>query len=805
MNIKSFILLLGLVSLYFVGQGQSKTLTDAPRLTKLFDFGWKFHYGDAEGAEKQAYNDTDWQPLDIPHDFQINQPWDKSAGGARAFKKMGVGWYRKTFQADTAWKGSQILLDFEGMMATGEVWLNGKKIGETDYGYLGFGSDITDLVQYDGPNVVAVRCSTGKKGGSRWYTGGGLFRDVHLIVKNPVSVARHGVYVTTPSISSDKATVKVQVGIDGIRNKSYDLQIVAAVYSPDGAEVGRTTMTAPQRNKLRTVETDLPLLTVAHPKLWSCETPNIYTAKVSLILDGQLIDQVSQEFGIRTIEFSKAFGFKLNGKKVFLKGIANHDDLGAVGVAAYETAIAREMDQLKAFGFNAIRTSHNPYSESFLRLADEKGILIVDELYDKWSNGSYLLGDQPWTSTWYKNEIEWLKRDRNHPSVILWSFGNELQMREDLAGFPTGDWGVTTYRIMNVLAKRYDSSRKTTVAMFPARAGAIGKNDPDFDIKVYPPELSTVTEVASFNYRWKNYPDYLKHDPDLNIFQSEASTNELTAPFFGMDRDKMIGLAYWGAISYWGESNHWPKKGWDYSYFDHCLNPYPQAYLIKSIFSDAPVVRIAIAGEGGEEITWNDIVVGRKALASNWNLDSGKKYNIFTYTNADEVELLVNGHSLGIKKNLRSGNQQNSILWQNVPYQAGKIVAIARTGGKEVTRQEIQTTGKAVALKLVPENNDWKMGGMDLNYVKVIAVDKKGRAVYTASPEDVTFQVNGAAKLLAVDNGDQYSDELFDGHTRKLHNGFAMAILRSGQKAGKVTLRVSTPTLKPTEMTFTTK
>lgn len=789
--------------LFFVIAGKSQSSNNG-RIQELFDFGWKFHYGDITNGQNPSLNDADWTTLNIPHDFQINQPWDSASGGARGFKKMGVGWYRKSFNADPSWKGQKVLLDFEGIMLTGEAWLNGHPIGETDYGYLGFGADITNLIKYDSTNVLAVRASTGKRNGSRWYTGGGLFRDVHLIVKNPISVARHGIYITTPQINKEEASVAIQIGIDGIRNKSYDLNIEAEIFDAAGNKVAETHLQAPQRNKLHTVEAKLPMVKVLNPKLWSCETPNLYTARLSLVLDGKVIDRVQQQFGIRTIEFSKDFGFKLNGKKVFIKGIANHDDLGAVGVAAYQTAIAREMDTLKAYGFNAIRTSHNPYSSTFLRLADEKGLLIIDELYDKWSNDDYWAGSKPWTSIWYQNEIEWLKRDRNHPSVILWSFGNELQMREDFAGFPTEDWGVTTYRIMNVLAKRYDSTRKTTVAMFPARAGAIGKTDPDFDIKIFPPELATVTEVSSFNYRWKNYPDYLKHAPDMNIFQSEASTNELTAPYFGMNREKMIGLAYWGAISYWGESNGWPKKGWDFSFFDHALNAYPQAYLIKSIFKEEPLVHIAVQGTAADSITWNDIVVGRNNVQSNWNWKAGRKYNIYTYTNAEQVELFVNGKSIGVRKNEGTGDKQNVILWKDVVYQPGEIVAVARNNGKEVARHQLKTTGKAVALKLVAENNNWTADGMSLNYIKVYAVDKNGARVYNVSPEAVTFSVTGAAKLLAVDNGDQYSDELFDQPVRKLHNGFAMCILRADQKPGAVSIRVNAPGLKGSTLLLAT-
>ncbi|HSC55500.1 MAG TPA: glycoside hydrolase family 2 TIM barrel-domain containing protein [Phnomibacter sp.] len=800
--------LIALVFIYLLLAQNSiaQTTNETARQSQLFNFGWKFKAGKLADAHNPAYNDADWQPLNLPHDFQINQPWSQDAGGARGFKEMGDGWYRKTFKADAAWKGKRVLLDFEGIMVYGDVWVNGKKIGGTDYGYLGFESDIAHLLNYDSENTVSVYASTGTKGGSRWYTGGGIFRDVHLIVKDSVSISRHGVYITTPQVSDSKASVSIQVEIEGSRKKRAETEIVTKIFAPNGQLVTETKTHAPLISKKQTDEVLFPLVNVTAPQLWNCETPNLYTAEVSLVWNGQVIDQVKEKFGIRTIEFDKAFGFKLNGKKLFLKGIANHHDLGAVGAAAFETAIARQMDVLKSFGYNHIRTSHNPYSEAFLRLADEKGILIVDELYDKWSNKDYWPGREPWTTIWPKNLTEWIKRDRNHPSVIMWSFGNELQMREDLAGYQTGDWGVTSYRMMQVLAKRYDSTRKTTVAMFPARAGGIGKSDPSFNTDIVPPELATVTDVSSFNYRWYNYADYLKHAPNMNIYQSEATTNELLAPFWGMNRDKMVGLAYWGAIEYWGESNGWPKKGWNFSYFNHALEPLPQAYLIQSAFSETPIVHIAVQDSADEKIEWNDINVGGRSISSHWNREAGKKYNVFTYTNAAQVELLVNGKSIGTQQNnLDSATRRNIILWKDVPYAAGKIVAVAKdAGGKEIARHVLETTGKAVALKIVAENNNWKANGMDLQYVKVYAVDSKGRTV-PHFEGTVTFELSGAASLLAVDNGDHYSNDLFNGNTRKLHKGFAMAILRSNQTAGEVTFKVTAPGLKATENKMATK
>lgn len=760
-----------------------------PRIEQLFNFDWKFKLGDPSGAWKIDFNDQDWRNLDLPHDFHIEQSWDSTASQARGFKQMESGWYRKKFTADKRWQGRKVFLDFEGIMLNGDVWLNGKMVGGTDYGYLGFEAEISKVIRYDSVNVIAVRATTGANENSRWYTGGGLFRDVHLVVKNKTSVARHGIYITTPEVSAENAKVNVQVELEGFRMESTDLDVQVQIISPEGKEVASVAMKAPKRNKLSLVDAHLPAISLEMPSLWSCEQPNLYTARVSLIKDGEVIDQLSDKFGIRTIEFSKDYGFKLNGKKVFLKGIANHHDLGAVGVAAYERSIARQMDRLKEFGFNHIRTSHNPYSESFLRLADEKGILIVDELYDKWSNTSYWAGRKPWTELWYQNVPEWIKRDRNHPSVIMWSFGNELQINESWAGFPTNDWGITTYKLLKVLANRYDSTRKTTVAMFPARGGSYTKNEPEFHTLLYPPDLATVTEISSFNYRWNSYQEYLKHNPDMIVYQSEATTNELVAPFFGMDRDKMVGLAYWGAIEYWGESNGWPKKGWNYSYFNHALEPFPQAYLIKSIFTDEPVVRIGVA-QRNDTLTWNDIVVGQKEIVSDWNLHTGSKYDVFTYSNADDVELFVNGISLGIHQNNTEIEKRNMILWQDVPYRAGKILAVARKNGKEVARHEIETAGKAVALKVVSENADWKADGMDLQYIKVYAVDSKGRRVQDVSSQ-ATFEVVGAAKLIAVDNGDHYSNELFAGNMRTMYKGFAMAILRANQKPGEVQVKIT--------------
>ena len=773
----------------------------ATRQKTLFNFDWKFQLGNPEGAERADYDDSGWRRLDLPHDYQFEQPWDEKEDKGRGFKRMCEGWYRKTFTLPEELKGRRIVLDFEGVMYVSDVFVNGKKVASNEYGYTGFEADITKAVRFDGENVVAVYSSTGPKNGSRWYTGGGIFRNVWLRASNPTRIARHGLYVTT---EGEKVQVQVQV----VGWQRHDINICTRVKDAAGKVVAQAEKGMPDHTTQNNTEVQLPQMTVQNPQLWDLAQPNLYTVEALLVENGVVIDSVADQFGFRTIEYGPDFGFKLNGKKVFLTGIANHHDLGAVGVAAFPSAVERQLRQLKAFGYNAIRCSHNPYSEDFYRICDRVGLLVVDELIDKWSDKDYWGGRKPFMSIWPDLLTEMIKGHRNHPSVVLWSLGNELQTRSDWSGYQTNDWGITTYRIFDQLVKRYDKTRPTTVAMFPARAGA-QRNTPDFKTYLVPPELSCVTEVASFNYQWDAYHGYYDHKPDLILFQSEAVTNQLQQPFYGMDQQRGVGLCWWGAIEYWGESNGWPKKGWNYAFFSHTLQPYPQAYLIKSCIQPLePVVRIGVVDGKGESLEWNDIKVGQQKINQNWNQKEGSHPNVFTYTNADEVELIYNGRSLGTRQNDRSDlAKRNIILWSGIDYgQGGKLTAIARTGGKEVARNEIETSGKAVALKVVEEETAGGIAdGMTLKYLNIYAVDAKGRVVPNATDE-VTVSIDGAATFIALDNGDHYTSDLFyDVKTKKMQTGYMQCILRSMRKAGKMTLTVSSPTLKGTKLTLKTQ
>ena len=768
------------------------------RSVEDLDFGWRFHLGDITGAEAADFDDSSWRTVDVPHDFQIEQPWVEPVAGeningkdeasnvvsrlsARAFKDMNIGWYRKVITPDASIKGKRVILDFEGIMLVGDVYLNGQRIGGTDYGYVGFDIDITKLLKYGEKNVIAVKADTREPQNSRWYTGGGLFRDVHLIITDPQQYfTRNSLYITTPKVSDNEATVKIQAEM-ACDIKTKDFKVNTKIYDNAGKIVYDKDNSLAFNRKQLIREYPVDSLTISNPSLWSCESPYLYKAELTLYRpDGTIADRVSENFGIRSIEFSPEFGLKLNGKKVLLKGIANHHTLGALGAAAYPRAIEKRLQLLKSFGFNHVRTSHNPYSKDFLALCDQYGFLVVDELYDKWLT-QYTGGREEWVNLWQYDVPEFVKRDRNHPSVVMWSLGNELQTYWNL---PYGDWGVTPYKLQRELLHRYDTTRPVTVAMHPR-----GRNQLTDSL---PAPLAMITDVAAYNYRYMYFPGDGRRFPNMVFYQSEANTAMMGPNFFEMNLDKVIGLAYWGMIDYLGESQGWPAKGWMNGAFDISLQPKPIAYLLKSMFKpNEPTVHIGIIDKDGGKKNWNGINVGTSQMSENWNRTAGTTLSLYTYTNADEVELFVNGKSLGIKKNeVNDPKVRDKIKWDGISYEPGYIEAVARTDGKIVARHKIETTGKAVALKVIPDVETWKADGLDLQHINVFAVDSKGRQVPDADNE-LTFSVDGEARIVGVINGDITSNEMTVGNTRQLFNGTATVILRAGQHPSKITLTTS--------------
>ena len=693
---------------------------------------------------------------------------------------MGTGWYRKVLNMKPeALKGRRLLLDFEGIMLVGDVYLNGRRIGGTDYGYVGFQIDATGLLK-EGDNMLVVKASTMTEKNSRWYTGAGLFRNVNLVsTAADIYMEHHPLYITT------RQNRYVSVGVTmTYRSQAKKARLALKIYAPDGQLVSSTEQAVSRITPSRTQEVQMKEVEVADAQLWDTETPNLYRAEVTLLReDGSVADEYSEHFGIRTVEYGPEYGMKLNGKKVLLKGYANHHTLGALGAAAYPRAIEKRLQLMKQFGINHIRTSHNPYSRQFIELCDKYGILVVDELYDKWTN-QHSGGRVPFMSHWATDIEEWIKRDRNSPSVVLWSLGNELQQDPNQ---PFNDFGVTCYKMMKAVLQRYDDSRLVTVAMHPRYR--------NWETDSLPCDLAMQTDIQAYNYRYMYFPGDGRRFPWMKFYQSEASTAAMGPNWFEMDLNKVIGLAYWGAIDYLGESQGWPEKGWAQGVFYIDLMPKPKAYFMKSFLSDEPLVRITVMEDKNKGVEWNGIITGTDRQSELWNRPEGSKANLLIYTNGDEVELRLNGKSLGRRQNPTDAKHRNQINWPDVVYQKGRLEAIAYKDGKVWARHALETTGKGVRLLVEPDNGQWTADGMDLQHVRITAVDSKGRRVQSVQ-DDVQFEVEGDAQMVAVSNGDMSSDELNTVNHRKLWQGSAMVILRAGQQPSDIRLKVSSNKFK---------
>ena len=766
--------------------------TNAQHIVTRLDFGWKFHAGDIQQAATTDFNDSDWRTVNLPHDFQIEQPWVepspderpdntdvaaniKSRLSSRGFKEMGKGWYRLHLTPDETWKNKRVVLDFDGIMYVGDVYLNGEHIADTDYGYVGFETDITSRLKWGQDNVIAVMADTREPNNSRWYTGGGLFRGVNLILTDQtLYFERYPLSITT----RDNRFINIKAEFTN-RGKERETTVGVKLYAPDGTQIYEGTSVQKRITMSRTMEAKLPEIEVKNARLWDCEHPNLYKAVVTLQNEkGEIVDEVSSCFGIRTVEIIPEQGLLLNGKKVLLKGYANHHTLGALGAAAYPRAIEKRIQMVKEWGLNHIRTSHNPYSREFIELCDKYGILVVDELYDKWTR-QHTGGRVPFEQLWQQNIPEWVKRDRNSPSVVMWSLGNELQQDPNQ---PFNDFGVTMYKLMKTLINRYDSTRLVTVAMHPRYR--------NWETDSLPADLAMITDVQAYNYRYMYFPGDGRRFPWMKFYQSEASVAAMGENFFAMDLNKVIGLAYWGMIDYLGESQGWPAKGWEQGIFDITLEPKPKAYYMKSFFKpEEPVVHIAVIDKKGD-MMWNGVQTGNDGMSDHWNRQQGSKVSLITYTNADEVEVFVNGKSMGTKQNdKKNAKTRNQIRWENIPYSNGYCEAVAKNNGKIVARHKIETTGDAVRLVAIPDNNQWRADGTDLQHIRVYAVDKKGRRVYHAQ-QQLTFSVSEGAEIVAVSSGDQKSDELNVTNKRRLYNGSALVILRAGRMPAKPVLTI---------------
>ncbi|MDR1818435.1 MAG: DUF4982 domain-containing protein [Puniceicoccales bacterium] len=748
---------------------------------RCFDFGWKFQLGDNAGFAKADFNDAGWQDVQLPHDWSIHLPAASRYSQSNGFRPGGVAWYRKHFKV-TAGDGTgangnaqnkKITILFDGVYHQSDVYLNGRHLGFHPYGYTGFEYDLTPYLSTGGDNVIAVRIDHSRPS-SRWYSGSGIYRHVWLRTTNAVRVATWGTYITTPRITENAAEVRIKTTVENntaggtLDGNGRKVVVEQRVFDAAGNVVAQNEKAVTLTGKT----TDIAqALSVARPALWSPETPNLYSVR-TVIKDAEFkteIDSYASTFGIRSIKFDPDKGFSINGKAVKLKGICMHHDHGALGTAVPDRANVRKLEILKAAGCNAIRTSHNPPTPEFLDACDKLGFLVIDEAFDKWKGGYYAKYFDAW---WKKDLAAMILRDRNHPSVILWSIGNETNEQWD-----KGTTGTKRLIMLRDFVRELDPTRLVSAALAPSQL-SFNKNG-----------FADALDVVGLNYQEQFFEDFHKDYPKRIFFGTEVfpyyrsskarirEYDERNPWYDAANNDYVAGSFIWTGIDYLGESAGWPSRGWSTAPWDTCMFEKPYAAFFKAVWNpDKPLVSISVVDQSLNIDSGKDHWT-TPLSASHWTFPQYEGYilHVQTRTNCDEVELWVNNAYMG-KRNL-ADFKNNTIDWR-VRYQSGKIIAKGWKNGKVVTTDVLRTAGKPAKIALVPDRTTIASDGQDLVFIRVELQDEKGVVVPNADTQ-IKFSVRGGGKLVGLDNGDLRNNESYKGDSHSTYFGKLLAIVQS--------------------------
>jgi beta-galactosidase len=786
-----------------------------------FNQDWKFLKGDATNAERPDFNDSGWRTVELPHDWAIEGPFALEYGPSQGgLPYYGTGWYRKRFTLPAGAVTRRYAIEFDGAMSNAKVWLNGAELGGRPYGYIGFSFDLTPQLRFDGAeNVIVVRL-TPEKDSSRWYPGAGIYRNVWLDVTAPVHVARWGTYLTTPNVSDASASVEIKTDIRNDRGVAGKITLETLIVDAGGREVAKVTNDA---NLTPHESTSIDVkLQVKNPERWDITRPYLYRA-VSIVKDGATeIDRYETPFGIRTIAFDKDKGFLLNGKQVKLQGVCLHHDLGALGSAVSRRATERQLQIMKSMGVNAVRTSHNPPSPELLDLCDRLGLLVMDEAFDMWRIPKVKNGYSKFFDEWSDRDLrDMIHRDRNHPSVIMWSIGNEIPEQRNADGAAIAER-------LTTISHREDPTRKTTSA-FDQWPNAI-KNG-----------MAAQVDLPGFNYKPMHYGEVLESHPNWIILGTETASTlssrgvyhlpmekytkhpslnltsyDIIVPpwatlpdveFAEQDKNpKVLGEFVWTGFDYLGEPTpyfmgndpkDWPSRSSYFGAVDLAGFPKDRYYLYQSRWTTEPMVHVLPH--------WN------------WPGYEGKDIPVMAYTNCDEVELFVNGKSLGRKqrfsepvtlpvgqntsKDLKFASKYR-LLW-NVPYEPGSLKLVGYKDGKVAATDEVRTAGAPAKIELIPDRATIQADGQDLSFVTVRIVDANG--VFCPMADNlVQFKVTGAGRIAAVDNGNPATTEPFQADYRKAFNGLALLIVRSNRgQSGPVEVTATSPGLAASTIDLT--
>ncbi len=762
-----------------------------------FDAGWRFYKGDAPGAERTGFDDARWRKLNLPHDWSIEGPYSAANASATGFLPGGIGWYRKTFPLDESLAGRGIYLAFDGVYRDSDVWINGHHLGHRPYGYSSFEYELTPYVAFGAtPIVVAVRVDDTVTADSRFYTGSGIYRHVWLTVTQPVHVAHWGTYVYTPVAGAGEALVSVETRVQDGSNRAAAVRVVTTIEDAAGKEAGNAA--SEERIAAGGEHAFAQQAVVSNPRLWSTDEPNLYTAVTRVYADGALADEYRTPFGIRSIRFDPNHGFFLNGKPEKLRGVCLHHDLGGLGAAFSAAALERRLKALKALGVNAVRCSHNPMAPEEYDLCDRLGLLVMDEAFDEWTGGKH-----KWIEGWNVGNAgtrgyhevfdEWavrdiqdmVQRDRNHPSIVLWSIGNEIDYPGDPFGHPRGrdglKPGIEDANVLPPIARRLVAAVKGLDGTRPvaqALADTLASNATG---------LANLLDVAGYNYLEQYYARDHETYPERIILGSENG-HSLEAWRAVAANEYVAGQFLWTGIDYLGEAGRYPSRGSGAGLLDLCGFRKPQSYLREALWSTRPIVYAAAQAAGARGLVqhWN------------WEKDQRKTIPVTVYTNCDSAELFLNGRSLGEKP--LADRLRPELHW-DVPNEPGVLRAVGQRAGSEAAHFELATAGPAQRLEITADPATPRVEAGDMANFEIRLLDAQGRSVYAADQE-ITAEVSGAGELAALDTGDLRDVTPVQSGRRKPYEGRALAIVRA-VGPGRITLRVSAPGLHGAEKTIT--
>jgi beta-galactosidase len=737
-----------------------------------FDAGWWFLKGDASGAEAPKFNDADWRKLDVPHDWSIEGPFAETnkTGGAGAFLPSGVGWYRKHFTLPNTDAGRIVRIEFDGVMANSDVWINGFHLGHRPNGYVSFSYELTGHLNFGGDNVIAVRCDTSAQPASRWYAGAGIYRHVRLVVENPVHIMENGVFVTAPKVSATEATVKIETLVTNETDSTREITVQTVLLAPDGKFVElKSTAVSASQNTAQKIQQQIVL---SKPQLWNLDDPALYQVVTKILAGEKTLDETTNTFGIRDAHFEAATGFWLNGKNFKIKGVCLHEDGGAFGAAIPLAIWEARLKTLKSLGVNAIRTAHNPPAPEFLDLCDRMGFLVMDEFFDCWTVAKnpydYHLYFDQWS---HIDERDTILRDRNHPSVIIYSVGNEIH------DTPQAEKAKRILKGLVDVAHETDPTQPVTQALFRPNVSH------DYD-----DGLADLLDVVGQNYRENEILAAHAQKPSRKILGTE-NTHDRKQWTAVRDNPPYAGQFLWTGIDYLGEARHWPVIGHGSGLLDRTGAIRPLARERQSWWSDAPMVSVnrrvsaddlmpTDPGYGGEERH-------TQVVFADWTPRNEQPHdeNVEVYSNCKEVELFLNGKSLGTETLHPDASPRT---WK-VAYAPGTLKAVARDEtGKVVATDELHTAGAPAKILLQADNPNITPGWDDVNRITATVVDKQGVIVPRAR-DQITFTIVGPGAIAAVDNGDNSSHESFQASERRAFDGRCVAWVRATAPGGDIT------------------